>query len=109
MIFFSRTWDLVYHRFVHSQLSVCGVNGRNWRVLLIDEDVSCLTVNTDGKLLAVGGVRGSVCIRRIHDLKVIQRFEPCSSQVASIAFSAEQEYLFVSTVQGELSVLVVHC
>ena len=109
MIFFSRTWDLVAHRYVHSQLSVCGVNGRNWRVLLIDEDVSCMAVNTEGKLLAVGGARGGVCIRRVHDLKVIQRFEPCSSQVASIAFSAEQEYLFISTVMGELCVLVVHC
>ena len=94
---------------MQSQLSVCGVNGRNWRVLLVDEDVSCLTVNADGKLLAVGGARGSVCIRRLHDLKVIQRFEPCASAVASIAFSSEQEYLFLSTVQGELSVLVVHC
>ena len=68
-----------------------------------------MALNGEGKLLALGGVRGGVCIRRLHDLKVIQRFEPCSSQVASIAFSVEQEYLFVSTVQGELSVLVVHC
>jgi WD40 repeat protein len=109
MVFFSRSWDQEAQRFVHSQLSVCGVNGRNWRVVLVDEDVSCLTVNADGKLLAVGGARGSVCIRRLHDLKIIQRFEPCASAVAAIAFSSEQEYLFVSTVQGELSVLVVHC
>ena len=109
MVFFSRTWDVVSHCYLHSQLSVCGVNGRNWRVLLVDEDVSCMAVNAEGKLLVVGGVRGGVCIRRVHDLKVIQRFEPCSSQVASIAFSAEQEYIFVSTVQGELSILVVHC
>ena len=109
MVFFSRVWDLTSHRYVNSQLSVCGVNGRNWRVLLIEEDVSCMCVGAEGKLLAVGGVKGGVCIRRLHDLKVIQRFEPCHSQVAAIAFSAEQEHLFVSTVQGELSVLVVHC
>ena len=109
MIFFSRLHDVSSGRYTASQLSVCTVNGRNWRAKLIEEDVSCMCVNAEGKLLALGGVRGGVCIRRLHDLKVIQRFEPCSSQVASIAFSAEQEYLFVSTVQGELSVLVVHC
>ena len=109
MIFFSRLHDVTSGQYTASQLSVCTVNGRNWRAKLIDEDVSCMALNSEGKLLALGGVRGGVCIRRLHDLKVIQRFEPCSSQVASIAFSVEQEYLFVSTVQGALSVLVVHC
>ena len=109
MIFFSRLLDVSSGRYMASQLSVCTVNGRNWRAKLIDEDVSCMALNGEGKLLALGGVRGGVCIRRLHDLKVIQRFEPCSSQVASIAFSVDMEYLFVSTVQGELSVLVVHC
>ena len=109
MVFFSRTWDVLAHRYLHSQLSVCGVNGRNWRVLLLDEEISCLAVNSDGKLLACGGVRGGVCIRRVHDLKVIQRFEPCTSAVASISFSFEQDYIFVSTQQGELSILIVHC
>ena len=109
MIFFSRLYDISTGRDTASQLSVCTVNGRNWRARLIDEEMSCMALNGEGKLLAVGGVRGGVCIRRLHDLKVIQRFEPCSSQVASIAFSVDMEYLFVSTVQGELSVLVVHC
>ena len=109
MIFFSRLLDVASGRYMASQLSVCTVNGRNWRAKLIDEDVSCMALNGEGKLLALGGVRGGVCIRRLHDLKVIQRFEPCSSQVASLAFSVEQEYLFVSTVEGVLSVLVVHC
>ena len=109
MIFFSRLLDASSGRYTTSQLSVCTVNGRNWRAKLVDEDVSCMALNSEGKLLALGGVRGGICIRRLHDLKVIQRFEPCASQVASIAFSVEQEYLFVSTVQGELSVLVVHC
>jgi hypothetical protein len=41
-------------------------------------------------------------------LQIIQQFESAESAITTIAFSYDQEYLFVSTAAGEFLIFVIH-
>jgi hypothetical protein len=66
-------------------------------------------LSRDVQLIASGSEDGLLVLRRLHDLKVVQRFEPVMSSITSIAFSYEQEYLFVGTSSGHLTIFAVKC
>ena len=61
------------------------------------------------QLLATGSEDGMLPIRRVHDLQVVQRFEPLLSAITSLAFSVDEEYIFAGTATGHLGIFAVKC
>jgi WD40 repeat protein len=109
LVFYSVTWDASSRRFLHPQLSCCSLNARHWRAVALEEYLQCMAVSGDGQLLATGSEGGMLVLRRLHDLKVVQRFEPLMASITSIAFSYEQEYIFVGTSHGHMVIYAVNC
>jgi len=104
-------------------LSVCSVNGRHWRTVTVSDHIHALAVSNDGQLMVTGGDSGEVLIRRLHDLKIVQRFEKvsvgsahtlpkpsgvASDPIRSVTFSAEQDYVIAGTQSGHLLIYAVH-
>jgi WD40 repeat protein len=109
LVFYSLLWDGISKRFTSPQLSRCTLNGRHWRATALEEYIQVLCVSSDGKLVATGSEDGMVVLRRLYDLKVVQRFEPALSSITSLAFSQEQDYIFCGTTAGTMLIYAVKC
>jgi len=107
MVFYSVIWDPNTRRMCEPQLSCCNINGRHWRAVSLDEYVLSMAISPDGKLIATGSEDGMLVLRRLHDLKVVQRFEPVLSSITAIAFSLEMEYLIIGTSSGHITFFAV--
>jgi WD40 repeat protein len=68
-----------------------------------------MAISGDGRLVATGSEDGMLVLRRLHDLKIVQRFEPAMSAITSLAFSAEGDYIFVGTASGHMLIFAVKC
>jgi len=102
LVFYSVVWDAGSKRFVSPQLSACSLNARHWRAHALEEYLQCMCISGDGRLVATGSEDGRLMLRRLHDLKIVQRFEPAGAAITSVAFSAEQDYVFCGTDTGHL-------
>lgn len=109
LVFYSVMWDGASRRFLQPQLSQCSLNARHWRAVALEEYLQCMAVSGDGKLIATGSEGGMLVLRRLHDLRVVQRFEPLMASITSIAFSYEQDYIFVGTNLGHMVIYAVSC
>jgi len=109
LVFYSVMWDGASRRFLQPQLSQCSLNARHWRAVALEEYLQCMAVSGDGKLIATGSEGGMLVLRRLHDLRVVQRFEPLMASITSIAFSYEQDYIFVGTNLGHMVIYAVKC
>ena len=99
---------VVAYSYTNLSLHLYSINGDHRCSIDTGERLYAFCFSRDGKFLVTGGDHGTVKVRRIHDLEVIQKFKPLKSTIRALSTTSDEQHLLVGLLSGRMLIYALN-